>query len=104
MNSLWKSDFGSPTFDSINERFKSPHYRVSRSVVDGQSVISGSMLRGTCFVLAGVARIKFKDGEFALNVGDIVDLPEGKYRLERLSDAPVELVYVWSLSSNADDS
>ncbi|MEM7785096.1 MAG: hypothetical protein AAF939_22220 [Planctomycetota bacterium] len=104
MNSLWKPDYGSPTFDAINERFGPPKYRVSRSIIDEQSEISGTMLSGTCFVIAGVALIEFQDVKFDLSAGDIVDLPKGKFRLIRSGDEHVELVYVWILPSDAIDS
>lgn len=104
MNSLWKPDYGAPTLDAINERFRPPKYRVSRSVIDEQSAVNGTMLAGTCFVLAGVAQIEFEDVTFDLNVGDIVDFPKGKFKVVRSSNEPVELVYVWNLLTDTEGS
>lgn len=60
------------------------------------------MRAGTCYVLAGTGRFRFRNEEVTLSAGTLAALPEGPYEFEVVGDEPLEKVLVWELPFDAD--
>ncbi len=72
-------------------------YRVSRRIYDNLSWCHEVTRTGHLYVITGSIIVRSDAYEIALNRGDVVHFPDGKYEVRVVGEVAADVLYVWDV-------
>jgi len=85
--------------DRIRQQYvPSDRYRISKQKYPKFTNFMGVMRKGTCYVLEGSCRYRFRETT-ELKAGQYIEFEKGEYEFEVVGNSDVVLVLVWPLLS-----